>query len=188
MTVLFCDVVADGPADPEALRRVLERSLELMTAAVGRHGGTVEKFVGGGLMAVFGVPAVHEDDALRALRAAVEIRDVLPAHGLQARIGVQSGEVITGGAGPVTGVAVAVAKRLEEAAAAGEVLIGELTLALAAPGCQVEPVEPLQLRSDASRCRRSGSWACTRRPSATTGCASSAASASSPCSARRGSA
>ena len=146
VTVVFCD--ADGPTDPEALRRLLERALEPMTAAVSRHGGTVEKTAAGGLMALFGVPKVHEDDALRALRAATEIRDLLPSQGLQARIGVQSGEVITGGDGPVTGVAVALAKRLEEAAAPGEVLIGELTLALTARAANVEPAEPLQLRSN----------------------------------------
>ena len=96
-----------------------------MKAIVERHGGTVEKFIGDAVMAVFGVPALHEDDALRALRAAVEMRDALPELGLQARIGVMTGEVVTGTEERLaTGDAVNVAARLEQAAAPGEVLIG----------------------------------------------------------------
>ena len=70
VTVLFCDIVDDGAADPEILQGVLTRCLELATTAVERHGGTIEALVGGGMMALFGVPAVHEDDALRAVHAA----------------------------------------------------------------------------------------------------------------------
>ena len=75
----------------------MSRCFELASAVVERHGGTVERLVGGEVMALFGVPAVHEDDALRAVRAAVEIRDALPELGVQARIGVNSGEVVAGG-------------------------------------------------------------------------------------------
>jgi len=93
---------------------------------------------------------VREDDALRALRAAVEVRDGLADLGLQARIGVQSGAVITGGSEPVAGVPVAVAKRLGATAAVGEVLIGELALALAARSVDVEQVAPLRLRGNSA--------------------------------------
>ena len=83
VTVLFCDVVAftelAGRIDPEALRNVMSRFFELAAATIERHGGTIEKFIGDEVMAVFGVPAVREDDALRAVRAAVELRDAIPA-------------------------------------------------------------------------------------------------------------
>src|SRR5919198_366275 len=82
--------------DPEALRSLLARYFERMKATVERHGGTVEKFIGDAVMAVFGVPVLHEDDALRALRAAAEMRDALPELGVQGRIGVATGEVVTG--------------------------------------------------------------------------------------------
>ena len=82
--------------DPERLRALLARYFERMKAIVERHGGTVEKFIGDAVMAVFGVPVVHEDDALRAVRAAVEMRDAFPELRLQGRIGVMTGEVVTG--------------------------------------------------------------------------------------------
>src|SRR6478736_7538731 len=80
VTILFCDLVhstglAEG--DPEAYRRVQSEFFERMRTIVERHGGTVEKFIGDEVMAVFGVPAVHEDDALRAVRAAAELRSAL---------------------------------------------------------------------------------------------------------------
>src|SRR6201997_5046698 len=102
-----------------------------MKAIVDSHGGSVEKFAGDAVMAVFGVPVVHEDDALRACRAAVEMRDALPELGIRGRIGVNTGEVVTGTEERLaTGDAVNVAARLEQAAEAGEVLIGAETLAL----------------------------------------------------------
>src|SRR5471030_2667381 len=92
VTVLFCDVTGSTELgerlDPETLRALLARYFERMEGIVQRHGGTVEKFIGDAVMAVFGVPAMHEDDALRALRAAVEMRDAFPELGLQGRIGV----------------------------------------------------------------------------------------------------
>ena len=104
--------------DPESLRALLARYFERMSAIVERHGGTVEKFIGDAVMAVFGVPAVHEDDALRALRAARRDARRAPASSAsQARIGVMTGEVVTGTAERLaTGDAVNVAARLEQAA------------------------------------------------------------------------
>ena len=94
-----------------------------MKSIVERHGGTVEKFIGDAVMAVFGVPVVHEDDALRALRAAVEMREAFPGLGVQGRIGVTTGEVVTGTEERLaTGDAVNVAARLEQAAQPGEIL------------------------------------------------------------------
>jgi class 3 adenylate cyclase/tetratricopeptide (TPR) repeat protein len=135
VTVLFCDVAGSTAlgesTDPEALRALLARYFERMKGIVESHGGSVEKFIGDAVMAVFGVPAVHEDDALRACRAAVEMRDALPELGIQGRIGVCTGEVVTGTEERLaTGDAVNVAARLEQAAEPGEVLIGAETRAL----------------------------------------------------------
>jgi class 3 adenylate cyclase len=129
VTVLFCDVTGSTSLgesiDPEALRELLARYFERMKAIVERHGGTVEKFRGDAVMAVFGVPAAHEDDALRAVRAATEMRDALPELGLQARIGLNTGMVVTGTEERLaTGDAVNVAARLEQAAEPGEVEVG----------------------------------------------------------------
>ena len=130
VTVLFCDVAGSTALgeklDPEALRLVLARYFERMKAIVEYHGGTVEKFIGDAVMAVFGVPVLHEDDALRALRAAVEMREAFPELGIRGRIGVTTGEVVTGTEERLaTGDAVNVAARLEQAAEPGEILIGE---------------------------------------------------------------
>ena len=154
VTVLFCDVTGSTALgesiDPEALRGLLARYFERMKAIVERHGGSVEKFIGDAVMAVFGVPAVHEDDALRAIRAAIEMRDALPELGIQARIGVNTGEVVTGTAERlVTGDAVNVAARLQTSAQPGEILIGEPTLALVQDAADVEPVQPLELKGKA---------------------------------------
>ncbi|MDP9340863.1 MAG: AAA family ATPase [Actinomycetota bacterium] len=156
VTVLFCDVTGSTSLgesiDPEALRGLLARYFERMKAIVERHGGTVEKFIGDAVMAVFGVPAAHEDDALRAVRAAMEMREALPGLGVQARIGVNTGQVVTGTEERlVTGDAVNVAARLEQAAAPGDVLIGAPTLALLRDAADVEPVEPLELKGKARR-------------------------------------
>ena len=154
VTVLFCDLTGSTALgetlDPERLRALLARYFERMKAIVERHGGSVEKFIGDAVMAVFGVPVLHEDDALRAVRAAVEMRDALPELGLQGRIGVMTGEVVTGTEERLaTGDAVNVAARLEQAAQPGEVLIGEPTLALVGDAAEVEPVEPLELKGKA---------------------------------------
>jgi class 3 adenylate cyclase/tetratricopeptide (TPR) repeat protein len=151
VTVLFCDVSGStslGEAlDPERLRALLARYFRRMKAIVESHGGTVEKFIGDAVMAVFGVPVLHEDDALRALRAAVEMRDAMPELGIAARIGVTTGEVVTGTEERLaTGDAVNVAARLEQSAEPGEVLVGQPTLALVRDAVEVEPVEPLVLK------------------------------------------
>src|SRR5919204_1441004 len=109
VTVLFCDVVGSTAlgesVDPEALQGLLARYFERMAGIVESHGGTVEKFIGDAVMAVFGVPSVHEDDALRALRAAVEMRVALRRLNrelaaarrpeLHVRVGIDTGEVVT---------------------------------------------------------------------------------------------
>ena len=151
VTVLFCDLTGSTALgetlDPERLRALLARYFDRMKAIVERHGGSVEKFIGDAVMAVFGVPALHEDDALRAVRAAAEMRDALPELGLQGRIGVTTGEVVTGTEERLaTGDAVNVAARLESAAQPGEVLIGQPTLALVRDAADVEPIEPLELK------------------------------------------
>ena len=154
VTVLFCDVTGSTAlgesTDPEALRALLARYFERMKGIVESHGGTVEKFIGDAVMAVFGVPQVHEDDALRACRAAIEMRDALPELGLQARIGLNTGEVVAGTEERLaTGDAVNVAARLEQAAEPGQILLGQETLALVRDAVETEPVEPLQLKGKA---------------------------------------
>jgi len=158
VTVLFCDVTGSTALgesiDPEALRGLLARYFERMKAIVEGHEGTVEKFIGDAVMAVFGVPTAHEDDALRAVRAAAEMRDALPELGVQARIGLTTGVVVTGTAERLaTGDAVNVAARLEQAAEPGEVLLGEATLELVRTAVEVEPVEPLTLKGKAKAVR-----------------------------------
>ena len=157
VTVLFCDVTGSTALgeelDPETLRRTMGRYFEAIRRIVERHGGTVEKFIGDAVMAVFGIPVAHEDDALRAVRAAAEIREHIASLGedlgvaLSFRTGVNTGEVVAGeGETLVTGDAVNVAARLEQAAAPGGVLIGGSTLALVRDAVVVEPVEPLELK------------------------------------------
>jgi len=154
VTVVFCDVTGSTAlgesTDPEALRALLARYFERMKGIVESHGGSVEKFIGDAVMAVFGVPAVHEDDALRACRAAVEMREALPELGVSGRIGVNTGEVVTGTEERLaTGDAVNVAARLEQAARPGEVLIGAPTRALVGTTVEVEPVASLELKGKA---------------------------------------
>jgi class 3 adenylate cyclase/tetratricopeptide (TPR) repeat protein len=167
VTIVFADVTGSTALgerlDPEALRRIMGRYFEAMSAVIERHGGTVEKFIGDAVMAVFGIPQLHEDDALRAVRAADGMRRALVAlnhdlerdHGvgLAARIGVNTGEVVAGdpssGQRLVTGDAVNVAARLEQAAGSGEVLLGESTHRLVKDAVEVTPVEPLDLKGKA---------------------------------------
>jgi class 3 adenylate cyclase/tetratricopeptide (TPR) repeat protein len=160
VTVLFCDVAGSTALgerlDPEATRRLLGRYFEEVRPLIERHGGTVEKFVGDAVMAVFGLPAAHEDDALRAVRAAVEMRDALArlnddtGSRLETRTGVNTGEVVAG-EGPtlVTGDAVNVAARLEQAAPPGEILIGATTHALVRDAVEATPVDALELKGKA---------------------------------------
>src|SRR5262245_40894170 len=151
VTVLFCDVAGSTElgesTDPEVLRALLARYFERMKEIVERHGGSVEKFVGDAVMAVFGVPVVHEDDALRACRAAVEMRDVLPELGIRGRIGLNTGEVVTGTEERLaTGDAVNVAARLEQAAEPGEVLIGAETVRLVRDAVELGEERQLELK------------------------------------------
>jgi class 3 adenylate cyclase len=151
VTVLFCDVAGSTAlaesVDPEVLRALLARYFERMRGIVEYHGGVVEKFAGDAVMAVFGLPAVHEDDAVRALRSAAEMRDALPQLGIEGRLGVATGEIVTGTRERLaTGDAVNVAARLEQAAQPGEILVGEQTLRLARHAAEVEVVEPLMLK------------------------------------------
>jgi class 3 adenylate cyclase/tetratricopeptide (TPR) repeat protein len=164
VTVVFSDLVGSTGLgerlDPEPLGRVMARWFEAMRAVLERHGGTVQKFIGDAVMAVFGIPALHEDDAVRAVRAAAELRrgleglnrDLLHDWGvtLEMRTGVNTGEVVAGdpniGDALVLGDAVNLAARLEQAAAPGEVLLGEQTWRLVRDAVQVEPVAPLALK------------------------------------------
>ncbi len=167
ITVVFCDVIGSTALaerlDPEALRRVMSRYFEEMKVAIDRHGGTVEKFIGDAVMAVFGIPVLHEDDALRAVRAASDMRDALVPlnedlerkYGvrLAVRIGVNTGKVVAGdpatGLAIVTGDAVNVAARLEQAALPGEILLGAETLRLVRDDVVSEPLVPLELKGKA---------------------------------------
>jgi class 3 adenylate cyclase len=164
VTIVFSDVAGSTSLgdrlDPEALRRVMERYFAEMRSVLERHGGTVEKFIGDAVMAAFGIPAAHEDDALRAVRAAAEMGDRLAdlneefererGISLEVRTGVNTGEVVTGdpsgGQFYATGDAVNVAARLEHAAQPGEVLLGEQTYRLVQDAVRVERVGPLTLK------------------------------------------
>ncbi len=159
VTVLFSDLVDSTgltrQLDPEALHGLMSRYFDEMRAVVQRHGGTVELYFGDAVMSIFGVPVVHEDDALRAMRAAVGMRDALPDLNreleqtwgvrLGIRIGVNTGEVIVGdrakGEPLAAGAAVKIAKQIQEAAAEGEILIGQATSRLVAGAVQIEPAE-----------------------------------------------
>ncbi|MFJ3519263.1 MULTISPECIES: adenylate/guanylate cyclase domain-containing protein [unclassified Streptomyces] len=152
VTVLFCDLVGStalsGALDAETLRSVTLRWFDLMRLRIEEQGGTVEKFIGDAVMAVFGVPTVREDDARRALAAALAMREALAEFNdrleqgvgvrLEMRIGLNTGQAVTGSAtlrqAMVSGEVVNVAARLEQNAAAGEILIGADTLAAAGPG------------------------------------------------------
>jgi class 3 adenylate cyclase len=154
VTVLFCDVVGSTVLgenlDPEALRLLLARYFDRMKRIVERHGGVVEKFIGDAVMAVFGLPVVHEDDAMRALRAASEMRDAFTELGVEGRIGVNTGEVVAGTEERLaTGDAVNVAARFQQAAEPGEIVLGETTLKLAGDDVEAEPCEPLHLKGKA---------------------------------------
>ena len=166
-TVLFADLVGStelaGSEDPERTRALLTRFYETMAFEIERAGGTVEKFVGDAVMAAFGAPVAHEDDAERALHAALAMQrrlDEVFGDLLALRIGVNTGEVVVGrpreGSSFVTGDAVNVCARLEQAAAPGEILVGERTVA-AARGA-FEFTEPTTVKAkgkvDGVACRR----------------------------------
>ena len=167
VTMVFCDVTGSTELgeqlDPESMRKVMSRFFDAMRAALDRHGGSVEKFIGDAVMAVFGIPQLHEDDALRAVRAAVDMRAALDDlnhelerdHGvrLACRIGVNTGEVLVGADssdfGRMTGDAVNTAARLETAAEPGQILIGDATYRLVRDSVEAEALEPLSLKGKA---------------------------------------
>jgi class 3 adenylate cyclase/tetratricopeptide (TPR) repeat protein len=164
LTVLFADITGStvlGQAlDPEPLRQLMARYFDEMKAVVERHEGVVQKFIGDAVMAVFGLPRAHEDDALRAVRAAVEMRATLgrlneefqPSWGVTvaARTGLNTGEVLVGEPSDaqalVLGDAVNIAARLEQAAEPGQILIGAETHRLVRDAVAAEPVGPLELK------------------------------------------
>jgi class 3 adenylate cyclase/tetratricopeptide (TPR) repeat protein len=164
VTIVFSDLKGSTSLaeklDSESLRELMTRYFDGMREVLERHGGTVEKFIGDAIMAVFGLPKVHEDDALRAVRAAaemqrtlVELNDELEREwgaSLTTRTGVNTGEVVAGdpraGQRLVLGDAVNVAARLEQAAGEMEVLLGALTYRLVRHAVEVEAVEPLELK------------------------------------------
>ncbi len=168
VTALFCDLVGSTELgerfDAEVVRRVFDRYHELMRTAVERHGGTVEKFIGDAVVGVFGVPIVHEDDALRAVKAALEMRDAIPglrsALGLELdiRIGLQSGEVVADLATTVQGGIGSdvfnTAARLQAAARAGTVVVGRETAELLkgrTGRVLLAPLDGLQLKGKADQ-------------------------------------
>jgi class 3 adenylate cyclase/tetratricopeptide (TPR) repeat protein len=169
VTVFFSDLKGStnlGEAlDSESLREVMTRYFDEMRAILEHHGGRVEKYIGDAIMAVFGLPRVHEDDALRAVRAALATKEALAALNeelqerwgvqLQNRTGVNTGEVVAGdptqGQRLVTGDVVNVAARLEQAAPTLEILIGEPTYRLVRDAVEVEVVEPLELKGKSER-------------------------------------
>ena len=167
VTIVFSDLKGSTSMgerlDSEALREVMTRYFDTMRAELEQHGGVVEKFIGDAVMAVFGLPRLHEDDALRAVRAAAGMQGALEKLNdelervfgvrLANRTGVNTGEVVSGdpaaGQRLVTGDAVNVAARLEQAAGEQEVLLGDLTYRLVRDYVAVEPVEPLELKGKA---------------------------------------
>jgi len=153
LSVVFADLVGSAALaerlDPESVHGVLDRFADACAHALERHGGVVEKFIGDAVVGVFGLAQTREDDARRAVRAAVEMQAAVAALGvgLQVRIAVNSGEAFVG-AGTrrrpfATGDAINITERLQEAAAPGEILLGELTRRLAEGLVRAEPLEPL---------------------------------------------
>lgn len=170
VTIVFCDLKGSTALaetlDAEAMHEVKARYFAAMAAEITRHGGKIEKYIGDAIMAVFGLPRAHEDDALRAVRAARGMQSALASvneelrgrYGiaLANRTGINTGEVVaTDDAGAdqklATGDAVNVAARLEQAAPENGVYLGETTWRLVRDAVEVEPVEPLELKGKAQR-------------------------------------
>jgi class 3 adenylate cyclase/tetratricopeptide (TPR) repeat protein len=151
-TVLFADLVGstqllDGQ-DPEITRRRVTSFFDGVQRCIETHGGTVEKFAGDAVMAAFGIPIAHEDDADRAVRAGLGILDHVLELGLEARVGIEAGEVVVDETDSTfaTGEAVNVAARLQQAAAPGEILMGESAHRLTAGRIEAKSAGPLELR------------------------------------------
>jgi class 3 adenylate cyclase/ATP/maltotriose-dependent transcriptional regulator MalT len=156
-TVLFVDLVDStsivAGADPEVARRRVTQFFERVSHCVTTHGGIVEKFAGDAVLAAFGVPQAHEDDAERAIRAALAMLGSVGELGLEARVGVESGEVVVDESDSTfaTGEAVTLAARLQQAAGAGEVLIGPHAYRLTSDRVQTEDVGPLDVKGFGER-------------------------------------
>lgn len=170
VTVLFADLVGftslSERLDAEDVAAVQDAYFDAVRASINRHGGVLEKFVGDAAMAVFGAPRVRDDDAERAVHAALSVIAAverlaaqigLDEGDLRLRIGINTGEAIYGDAtaerGPVTGDTVNVAARLQAAAEPGSVVVGELTALAVAHAVVIEPIEPLELKGKSSRVR-----------------------------------
>src|SRR3954447_583821 len=171
VTVLFCDVTGftslGERVDPETMRRVMLRYFDAMRTVLERHGGTIEKFIGDAVMAVFGVPTLREDDAVRAVAAAAEVgaaREALSDQlerdwgvRISPRTGVNTGEVLAGdpsrGDSFVSGDAVNLAARLEQNAGVGEVLLGDTTAQLVRTAAQLEDAGFVQVKGKAEPVR-----------------------------------
>ena len=170
VTIIFCDLKGSTELgeslDTEVLHEVKERYFQAMAAEITRHGGKIEKYIGDAIMAVFGLPQLHEDDALRALRAAQGMREALKSvnvelkerYGVELanRTGINTGEVVavddpTATQKLATGDAVNVAARLEQAAPPGEIYLGAVTYHLARDAIEAEAVEPLTLKGKSER-------------------------------------
>lgn len=151
-TVLFVDIVSStellADADPEVVRRRVNRFFDRVSHCIVTHGGTVEKFAGDAVMAAFGVPLAHEDDAERAVRAGLATLDRVKELGLEARIGIESGEVVADDSESTfaTGPAVNLAARLQQQAGPNEILVGPVAARLLGGRVDLEPVGPLDLR------------------------------------------
>src|SRR5947208_2805605 len=149
-SVLFVDLVAStelvSGSDPEVVRRRVTTFFDAVSQCIEAHGGTVEKFAGDAVMAAFGSPIAHEDDAERAVRAALAIVEQVHEIGLEARIGVEAGEVVVDESDSTfaTGEAVNMAARLQQAARPGEILIGEFVHRLTAGVIETESAGPLE--------------------------------------------
>jgi class 3 adenylate cyclase len=187
VTVVFADLVGSTALaerlDPESLDHVLASYYAHMRGVLEQHGGTVEKFIGDAVVGVFGVPTLHEDDALRAIRAAIQMRDQLPelnasleerfGVGLSVRIGIGTGEVVSDrqatGHALVAGGAGNLAARLQAAAPTGEILIAAATRRLVSGAVRLEPQATLVLgrgvRPAAYLAGRPGAPAAGARPS-----------------------
>jgi class 3 adenylate cyclase/tetratricopeptide (TPR) repeat protein len=170
VTIVFSDLKGSTALterlDPEAMREVTDRYFAAMAAEITRHGGKIEKYIGDAIMAVFGLPRAHEDDALRAVRAAAGMQvalqkvneDLMRRYGvaLANRTGVNTGEVVANDDPNVdqklaTGDAVNVAARLEQAAPENQVYLGESTYRLVRDAVEVEAVDPLELKGKAEK-------------------------------------
>src|SRR5690349_13556545 len=168
VTIVFSDLRGSTDLgerlDAESLRELISRYFDAMRAELEAHGGTIEKYIGDAIMAVFGLPTVHEDDALRAVRAALSMgtalervnADLRSRFGvtLANRTGVNTGEVVatddpTANQNLATGDAVNVAARLEQAAPPGAVYVGEITYRLVRDAVEAAAVEPLELKGKA---------------------------------------